>query len=114
MKRGLSVHFDSYIVHVLMRDLVAHDKQPSAFLVYLLLHARSQAGQRGVTVSLREIADETGLSKSVVQLALQNLIRRQLIAQKAAHATATRSYRVFQPWRRLRRSRLAKPRSAAR
>lgn len=103
MKHDSSICFDAYVVEVLMRDLVAHDKQPSAFLVYLFLYARSRAGRRVVAASLREIAEETGLSKSVVQLALQNLVRRQLVAAKAAHCTATRSYRIFLPWRRLRR-----------
>ena len=94
------VRFDSYVIDVLMRDLIGHDKQPSAFLVYLLLHARSNAGETAPSLSLRDIAESTGLSKSVVQLALRTLIRRKLIAAKAAHRTAMRSYRVFRPWRR--------------
>lgn len=105
MKHDSPIRFDAYILEVLMRDLVAHDKQPSAFLVYLFLSARSHSGRKMVEASLREIAEQTGLSKSVVQLALRNLLRRQLIAQEAEHATATRSYRVFLPWRRLRRRR---------
>lgn len=104
MNHETSFRFDRYVMEVLMRDLVAHDKQPSAFLVYLFLSARSCSGRRLVEASLREIAEETGLSKSAVQLALENLLRRQLLAAKTAHATATRTYRVLLPWRRLRRA----------
>ena len=36
-----TVPVDDYVLDVLMRDLVAHDQQPSAFLVYLFLFGRA-------------------------------------------------------------------------
>ncbi len=38
--KSASVVIDSYIIDVLMRDLVGHDQHPAAFLVYLFLFAR--------------------------------------------------------------------------
>lgn len=109
MKAQAQLCFDSYLIEVLMRDLVGHDKQPSAFLVYLLLYALSKSGRLKVTISLREIADETGLSKSVVQIAVANLVRRELIVIRSLHRTATPTYQILQPWRRLRRVPKARP-----
>ncbi|MDP9005047.1 MAG: hypothetical protein M3N12_09705 [Verrucomicrobiota bacterium] len=34
-----TVPIDDYVLDVLMRDLIAHDQQPSAYLVYLFLFA---------------------------------------------------------------------------
>jgi hypothetical protein len=90
---------DRYVVEVLMRDLVGHDRQPSAYLVYLLLYARAVTAPLGrVTLSLREIAEATGLSKSVVQVGLRTLKRRQLVRATAPHRTATPTYYVLRPW----------------
>ena len=95
-----TVPVDDYVLNVLLRDLVGHDQQPAAFLVYLHLYGRAVGQQwRPVSASLRDIADETGLSKSAVQTALHTLRRRQLIATRSAHATATPRHRVFRPWR---------------
>ena len=48
---------DGYVVDTLMPDLVGHDRQPSAFLVYLLLWRRTHgAGDSETQVSLAEIA----------------------------------------------------------
>lgn len=113
VRRCEPICFDAYVIEVLMRDLVAHDRQPSAFLVYLFLSARSESGRESVSVSLREIAEDTGLSKSAVQVAIRHLMRRELIAASAAHRTATPTYRVFQPWRRLRRNVKARPSPSA-
>ena len=43
-----TVPVDDYVLDVLMRDLIAHDQQPSAFLVYLflLVAPRDSAGGR--------------------------------------------------------------------
>lgn len=96
-----SVTIDRYIVDVLMADLIGHDRQPSAFLVYLYLYTRPPAdGQSAVNISLRDIADATGLSRSVVQTAVRTLKRRQLVRVTAAHATAVPAYQVFSPWNR--------------
>jgi hypothetical protein len=71
MPPALSFVLDRYIADVLMRDLVGHDRQPAAFLVYLWLYARTaRAPQRRVAISLRDLADATGLSKSSVQTAV--------------------------------------------
>jgi len=94
------VPIDAYVLDVLLCDLVGHDRQPAAFLVYLHLHARAVRQRwRPVAASLRTIADETGLSKSAVQTALQTLRRRQLVDTQAEHATATPHHRVLRPWR---------------
>lgn len=94
-----AVEVDAYVIDTLMRDLVRHDHQPSAFLVYLLLWRRAQAGEP-VAVSLREIADGTGLSKRAVQDALGRLHRRRLIGIRRAGITAIPEYTVHRPWRR--------------
>ncbi|HEY0438318.1 MAG TPA: helix-turn-helix domain-containing protein [Phenylobacterium sp.] len=97
MQTGL----DPYITDVLMRDLVGHDRTPSAFLVYLWLWARTEGGRRRHAASLQTIAFETGLSKSSVQTAVRELRdRRQLIAVERPGLTTAPSYQVLTPWRR--------------
>jgi helix-turn-helix protein len=97
------VRLDRYVIEVLMCDLVGHDQQPSAFLVYLFLHARSGESSRRILVSLRDIAEETGLSKSAVQTAIFTLRRRKLIQRHARSKGMTSSYEIFRPWRKRRR-----------
>jgi len=98
-----AVPIDAYVLDVLLRDLVGHDQQPAAFLVYLHLHGRAVRRRwQPVVTSLRSIADETGLSKSAVQTALRTLRRRELVETKSAHATATPRHRVLRPWRQAR------------
>ncbi|HEY1582600.1 MAG TPA: helix-turn-helix domain-containing protein [Chthoniobacterales bacterium] len=96
-----TVPIDDYVLDVLMRDLVGHDQQPAAFLVYLHLY-REAEGQRWrpIAASLRTIAEATGLSKSAVQIALQTLRRRELLDSASENATATPSHRVLRHWRR--------------
>jgi hypothetical protein len=92
---------DDYVVRTLMPDLVGHDRQPSAFLVYLLLWERSAGGrQRHVPLSLREIADGCGLSKRAVQTALGVLVRRRLVTARRDNPTAIPHYTVHRPWAR--------------
>ena len=94
-----TVAIDDYVLDVLMRDLVAHDPQPSAFLVYLCLFGRAARQQwRPVKMSLRMIAEETGLSKSAVQTSLSTLRDRQLLATVRAHTTAVPKHRVLRHW----------------
>jgi hypothetical protein len=101
---------DDYVVDVLMRDLVGHDQQPAAFLVFVFLYGRAARQRwRPVRASLRMIADETGLSKSAVQAALVRLRSRQLVATARRHRTATPAHRVLRHWRQKRR----KPRRSA-
>ena len=90
---------DPYIVEVLMRDLTGHDRQPSAFLVYLFLWYRTLgSGVRTVQISHASMADATGLSKSAVQSAVRTLTRRRLIHSAQQTMTSTPEYRVHRPW----------------
>ena len=90
---------DPYIVDVLMRDLTGHDRQPSAFLVYLFLWRQTAgAGVRSVRASHRTIAEATGLSKSAVQAAVRTLVRRRLVQSRRDARTATPEYIVLRPW----------------
>lgn len=95
-----TVPVDDYVLDVLMRDLVGHDQQPAAFLVYVWLYGRAaRQSWRPVEASLRTIAEETGLSKSAVQSAITTLKRNELIATRRAHATAVPNHRVLRHWR---------------
>ena len=92
---------DAYVLDTLMRDLVAHDRQPSAFIVYLHLWRRVAASRNGtVHASHQAIADATGLSKSAVQSAIRTLIRRRLVRSRRAFPTATPEYALECHWRR--------------
>jgi DNA-binding GntR family transcriptional regulator len=97
----IGVVVDPYIIDALMPDLVGHDHQPSAFVVYLYLwrHARGRLAKRA-SASLQEIAVETGLSKSAVQQAIRTLKRRRLLQSHQASATAVPEYTLLRPWRR--------------
>jgi DNA-binding MarR family transcriptional regulator len=89
---------DDYIIDTLMGDLCGHDRQPSAFLVYLFLYRRSSGGE--VRIALRDIAENTGLSKRSVQNAVTRLIQRKLISARREHITAVPVYAVLRPWKR--------------
>lgn len=91
---------DPYVADVLMRDLVGHDRVPSAFMVYLWLW-RQAAGQRRerVSASLQTVATGTGLSKSAVQGAIRHLSRRGLITATRTRSTEVPAYEVHTPWR---------------
>jgi DNA-binding MarR family transcriptional regulator len=91
---------DAYVLDVLMRDLVAHDKHPSAFLVYLHLWRRAADVKGAVFVSYQMIADATGLSKSAVQDAIAALERRKLVRVQRKSPTATPGYTLLHHWRK--------------
>jgi hypothetical protein len=91
---------DAYVMDTLMPDLVLHDRQPSAFLVYLQLWYRSAGRKAPVRASHRDMVDATGLSKSAVQAAIRALSRRRLIRATRQSATAVPEYTVLRPWRR--------------
>ncbi len=96
-----TIPVDDYVLDVLMRDLVGHDRQPAAYLVYLYLYSQAARDKwRPVAKSLRDLADATGLSKSAVQTALENLRRRELINTTSDHATAIPRHRVLRHWRK--------------
>ena len=92
-------NFDDYVIDVLMRDLVGHDRKPASFLIYLWLAAEQAHRQGPVHVSYQELAESTGLSKSSAQAAVSWLIGRKLVAASKENATAVRSYTVRSPWR---------------
>ena len=95
-----TVPIDDYVLDVLLSDLVGHDRQPAAFLVYLHLYGVAVRQRwKPVAASLRTIAERTGLSKSAVHVALATLRRRELITTQTAHATAIPQHRVLRHWR---------------
>ena len=96
-----TIPVDDYIIDVLMRDIVGHDRQPASYLVYLYLYGQAaRAKWRPVPASLRMLAEATGLSKSAVQTALENLRRRELIVTTSDHATAVPQHCVLRHWRK--------------
>jgi len=93
------MNLDDYIVDTLMADLVGHDRQPSAFLVYLLLWRRTLGvSEPSVQISLFDLHTGTGLSKRSVQEALQWLSKRRLISIQRASITAIPVYTVKRTW----------------
>ena len=95
------IALDPYIVDVLMRDLVNHDRTPSAFLVYLWLWRQTKARRRSrFGASLQTIASETGISKSSVQNAVRHLVGRNLIGVRHQGFTEAPVYEVLEPWKR--------------
>jgi len=94
------IALDAYVIDVLLRDLVGHDKSPSSFLVYLYLWRETHGRDaHKVALSHQEIAERTGLSKSAVQSAIRNLLRRKLIESSKSTVTSTPEYSVHRPWR---------------
>jgi hypothetical protein len=96
-----AIPVDAYIVDTLLPDLVGHDRQPSAFLVYLYLWRQAHRGSGLVVqVSLSGLTVGTGLSKRSVQSALALLSRRRLIGVERASITAVPQYTLRRPWLR--------------
>ena len=94
-----SIEVDAYVFDTLMRDLIAHDRTPSAFVVYLHLWRTSLGvGEPSVRTSLRDIAEGTGLSKRGIQEALSILSRRQLVSIARQSITDIPVYTVKRPW----------------
>ena len=89
---------DPYVIDTLMRDLVGHDRRPSAFLVYLAILAA--AGQGRAAFSHAQLAERTGLSKRGVQDAVARLERRALIRVTRGGRTDIPRYEPLFPWRR--------------
>ena len=95
------VTVDPYVLDVLMADLVGHDRQPTAYLVYLRLWRLTGAGRHASPeVSLRELSEQTGMSKRAIQDAVETLARRGLIEVTRERPTAVPTYRVLKPWQR--------------
>ena len=96
-----SVPVDDYVLDTLMADLVGHDRQPSAFLVYLLLWRHTHgAGEAAAQLSLMDLATGTGLSKRAVQEALRWLSKRRLVSLQRESITAIPIYTLRRPWAR--------------
>src|ERR1700722_18658713 len=96
MKR---IQIDTYIIDTLMRDVIGHDRQPSAFIIYLYLWSRTLGlDEKSAHVSLQTLSDNTGLSKSAVQGAMGVLLRRRLIRVSRTSKTSTPEYFVHRPW----------------
>ena len=96
-----TIEIDEYVIDTLMRDLVGHDRRPSAFLVYLYLWRTAELkGDDGVQVALMDIAQDVGLSKRSVQNALGWLVKRKLVRVARESITAVPVYTVLAPWRR--------------
>jgi hypothetical protein len=96
-----TIPVDDYVVDVLMRDLIGHDQQPAAYLVYLYLYGQAARKKwKPVAASLRTLGDATGLSKSAIQIAIGTLQRRELIVTTRDHVTATSRHRVLRHWRK--------------
>jgi hypothetical protein len=91
--------FDNYVVEVLLRDLVGHDRRPVCFLTYVWLAAEQQKRDGPVEISYRELAESIGVSKSSVQTAVSWLIRRKLLAVTKRTVTATPCYTALTPWK---------------
>lgn len=91
---------DDYVIDVLMRDLVGHDRRPVSFLVYLWLAFEYRRRNGAVQISYQELAECIGVSKSSVQAAVNWLVRRKLLAAKKENVTATPCYTVLRPWKR--------------
>jgi hypothetical protein len=56
-------NIDDYMIEVLMRDLVGHDRRPVSFLVYLWLLAEQQRRKSGVTSVIRRSLNPSEFQK---------------------------------------------------
>ena len=91
------LNLDEYVIDVLMRDLVGHDRRPASFFVYVWLTAQQARSQGPVQVSYQELAESVGLSKSSAQAAVSWLVRRKLLAASKENSTAIPYYTVRSP-----------------
>ena len=99
------IAIDDYVIDVLMRDLVGHDRRVVSFLVYLWFTGEQEKEQgkerrKGhvIEASYRQIAECIGVSKSSAQAAVGWLIKRKLLASTKKTVTATPRYKVLTPW----------------
>ena len=94
-----TVAIDAYVLDTLMPDLVGHDRQPSALVVYLFLWRQTEgSGRTSAQISLLDISLGTGLSKRAVQDALRLRSRRRLLSVQRESITAIPVYAVRRPW----------------
>jgi replication protein O len=94
-----TVELDPYVVDVLMPDLIGHDRQPSAFIVFLFLWRHTYGvGQPTIQVSLLDMVTATGLSKRAIQQALSWLSKRKLLSIQRESITAVPVYTIRKLW----------------
>lgn len=94
-----AIEIDPYVFDVLMPDLVGHDRHPSAFVLYLYFWRRTGGGRHASgEISLATMAEDVGLSKRAVQIALARLQRRQLVTSARSSAATPHSVRLCRPW----------------
>ena len=99
----LHVAIDDYVLDVLLPDLAGHDRSPAAFLIYVVLWTKLyRSEQRSVALSLQQLGELAGLSKSAVQAAIRLLKRRNLIRITKASATSVPQYELIRHWVRRR------------
>jgi hypothetical protein len=96
----MPILLDDYVIETLMPDLVGHDHHPSAFLVYLALWRLTGGGAHEAVASLRQLAEDTGLSRRAVQDAVSRLATRRLATVERAGITDVPTYRLLRPWAR--------------
>jgi hypothetical protein len=90
---------DTYVIDILMPDLVGHDRRPASFLVYLyLLRQAARARRDQLSVSLQTMATHTGLAKSTVQSAIRHLRRRRLLDPDVAATSVLPVRAILRPW----------------
>jgi hypothetical protein len=93
------IGIDEYVLDVLLPDLTRHDHSPSAFLVYLVIWtALFRLEQRHTALSLQQLAQNSGLSKSAVQGAIRLLKRRGLLKITKSSPTAVPQYELVRHW----------------
>lgn len=107
------IALDEYVLDVLLPDLAGHDRSPAAFLVYLALWTRLyRTEQKEVAISLSQLAELTGLSKSTVQAGVRVLKRRHLVRITKPSPTAMPVYELVRHWLRRRITQVHSPRSS--
>ena len=94
-----NMKIDDYIIDTLLRDLVGHDRRPTAFLVYLWLAADHSRTRKPVQISYQDLAENIGISKSAAQSAVTWLLRRKLLSASRHTTTATPIYTVQKTWK---------------
>ena len=93
------MRIDPYLFDTLMRDLVAHSRSASSFLVYLQLYRLTHgAGRNSVAMSHGVLAELAGISKRSVQSAIGHLLERRLLRAHKARLTAVPVYTILTPW----------------
>src|SRR5258708_38774163 len=88
------IPIDDYVIDVLMRVLVGHDRRVVSFRVYVWFTGEQRKGHV-VEASYRQIAECIGVSKSSAQAAVSWLIKRKLLTSTKQTVTATPRYKLL-------------------